>query len=69
MPRSLVFKDWGISYKDVVGGLDLSGDSRADLISLDKDGRAWLNQGNVHGGLGNRSQVGKTTNWSDIRIS
>lgn len=68
-PRSLVFKDWGTSYKDVVGGLDLSGDGRADLISLDKDGRAWLNRGNGHGGFDNRSQVGKATNWSDIRIS
>ncbi|MFE5137948.1 FG-GAP repeat domain-containing protein [Streptomyces fagopyri] len=68
-PRSLVFKDWGTSYKDVVGGLDLSGDGRADLISLDKDGRAWLNRGNGHGGFDNRSQAGKGTNWSDIRIS
>ncbi|RPK48204.1 FG-GAP repeat protein [Streptomyces sp. ADI92-24] len=68
-PRSLVFKDWGTSYKDVVGGLDLSGDGRADLISLDKAGRAWLNRGNGHGGFGNRSQAGKATNWSDIRVS
>lgn len=67
--RSLIFKDWGTSYKDVVGGLDLSGDGRSDLISLDKDGRAWLNRGNGHGGFDNRSQVGKATNWSDIRIS
>ncbi|MEW2164314.1 VCBS repeat-containing protein [Streptomyces sp. NPDC007084] len=68
-PRSLVFKDWGTSYKDVVGGLDLSGDGRADLISLDKNGRAWLNRGNGHGGFGNRSRAAKATNWSDIRIS
>ncbi|MFE6175726.1 FG-GAP repeat domain-containing protein [Streptomyces sp. NPDC056464] len=67
--RSLVFKDWGTSYKDVVGGLDLSGDGRADMVSLDKDGRAWLNRGNGQGGFGNRSQVGKSTNWSSIRIS
>ncbi|MGD1217061.1 FG-GAP repeat domain-containing protein [Streptomyces krungchingensis] len=68
-PRALVFKDWGTSYKDVVGGLDLSGDGRADLISLDKDGHAWLNRGNGQGGFSNRSQVGKSTNWSGIRIS
>ncbi|WP_405576714.1 FG-GAP repeat domain-containing protein [Streptomyces sp. NBC_01092] len=68
-PRALVFKDWGTSYKDVVGGLDLSGDGRADLVSLDKDGRAWLNRGNGQGGFANRSQVGNSTNWSDIRIS
>ncbi|MFF3915872.1 hypothetical protein ACFYZB_20715 [Streptomyces sp. NPDC001852] len=68
-PRSPVFKDWGTSYKDVVGGLELSGDGRADLISLDKDGRAWLNRGEGHGGLDSRSQVGKATNWSDIRVS
>lgn len=67
--RSLVFKDWGTTYKDVVGGLDLSGDGRADLISLDKEGRAWLNRGNGKGGFGNRTQVGKATNWSNIRIS
>ncbi|MEU9992729.1 VCBS repeat-containing protein [Streptomyces sp. NPDC048045] len=68
-PRSLVFKDWGTSYKDVVGGLDLSGDGRTDLISLDKDGHAWLNRGNGHGSFGSRTQVGKSTNWSGIRIS
>lgn len=68
-PRSLVFKDWGTTYKDVVGGLDLSGDGRADLISLDKDGRAWLNQGNGKGGFDNRSQAGKATNWTYVRIS
>ncbi|WP_326754304.1 VCBS repeat-containing protein [Streptomyces hirsutus] len=68
-PRALVFKNWGTSYKDVVGGLDLSGDGRADLISLDKNGRAWLNRGDGHGGFGKRSQVGKATNWSGIRIS
>ncbi|MFJ9680043.1 FG-GAP repeat domain-containing protein [Streptomyces sp. NPDC101194] len=68
-PRSLVFKDWGTSYKDVVGGLDLSGDGRADLISLDKNGRAWLNRGDGRGGFAGRSQVGKATNWSGIRIS
>lgn len=68
-PRSLVFKDWGTSYKDVVGGLDLSGDGRADLISLDKDGRAWLNRGNGKGGFDNRSQAGKATNWTNIRIA
>jgi hypothetical protein len=68
-PRSLVFKDWGTSYKDVVGGLDLSGDGRADPVSLDKDDRAWLNRGNDKGGLDRRSQVSKSTNWSDIRIS
>ncbi|MGW3494297.1 FG-GAP repeat domain-containing protein [Streptomyces sp. NPDC001020] len=68
-PRALVFKDWGATYKDVVGGLDLSGDGRADVISLDKSGRAWLNRGDGKGGLGKRSQVGKATNWSSIRIS
>ncbi|MGQ7750513.1 FG-GAP repeat domain-containing protein [Streptomyces sp. WC2508] len=68
-PRSLVFKDWGTSYKDVVGGLDLSGDGRADLISLDRTGHAWLNRGNGRGGFDNRTQAGRTTNWSDIRIS
>ncbi|WP_225832956.1 VCBS repeat-containing protein [Streptomyces sp. NK08204] len=67
--RSLVFKDWGTSYKDVVGGLDLSGDGRADLISLDKDGHAWLNRGNGSGGFYGRVQAGTATNWSDIRIS
>ncbi|MFE2814894.1 FG-GAP repeat domain-containing protein [Streptomyces nigra] len=68
-PRALVFKDWGTSYKDVVGGLDLSGDGRADLISLDKQGRAWLNKGDGRGGFANRTQAGKSTDWSGIRIS
>ncbi|MFG2275252.1 MULTISPECIES: FG-GAP-like repeat-containing protein [Streptomyces] len=53
----------------VLGGLDLSRDGRADLISLDKDGRAWLNRGNGQGGFANRTQVGKATNWSSVRIS
>ncbi|MEU6546222.1 VCBS repeat-containing protein [Streptomyces sp. NPDC046859] len=68
-PRALVFKDWGTSYKDVVGGLDLSGDGLADLISLDHQGRAWLNKGDGHGGFAARTQAGRSTNWSGIRIS
>ncbi len=68
-PRSLVFKDWGTSYKDIVAGLDLTGDGRVDLFSLDNNGRAWLNKGNGNGGFDNRSQTGKATDWSDIRIS
>ncbi|MGW1774786.1 FG-GAP repeat domain-containing protein [Streptomyces sp. NPDC002104] len=67
--RTLVFKDWGTTYKDVVGGLDLSGDGKADLVSVDKDGHAWLNRGNGKGGFENRTQVGKATNWSGVRIS
>ncbi|MEV5910175.1 FG-GAP-like repeat-containing protein [Streptomyces chartreusis] len=53
----------------VLGGLDLSGDGRADLISLDKDGRAWLNRGTGQGGFAYRTQGGKATNWSSVRIS
>ncbi|WP_256103223.1 VCBS repeat-containing protein [Streptomyces sp. ODS05-4] len=67
--RSLIFKDWGTSYQDVVGGLDLSGDGRADLVSLDKDGRAWLNRGDGKGGFANRTQAGKATDWAGVRIS
>ncbi|MCP3760019.1 VCBS repeat-containing protein [Streptomyces sp. TBY4] len=67
--RTQVFKDWGTTYKDVVGGLDLSGDGKADLVSLDKDGRAWLNRGNGKGGFENRTQVGKSVNWTNVRIS
>ncbi|MBB5799419.1 hypothetical protein [Streptomyces caelestis] len=29
----------------------------------------WLNRGNGKGGFDSRSQVGKITNWSDVRIS
>ncbi|MFI8193264.1 FG-GAP repeat domain-containing protein [Streptomyces sp. NPDC085946] len=68
-PRSPVFKDWGTSYKDVVGGLDLTGDGRPDLVTLDEDGRARLNRGKGQGGFDGRSQTGRATDWSDIRIS
>ncbi|MGW1775198.1 FG-GAP repeat domain-containing protein [Streptomyces sp. NPDC002104] len=60
-PRTLVFKDWGGTYADVVGAGDLTGDGKADLVSRDTTGRAWLNAGTGTGGFANRKQLGTTS--------
>ncbi|WP_327253153.1 FG-GAP repeat domain-containing protein [Streptomyces sp. NBC_01244] len=60
-PRALVFKDWGGTYADVVGAGDLTGDGKADLVSRDTTGRAWLNAGTGTGGFAGRKQLGTTS--------
>ncbi|MGW1773714.1 FG-GAP repeat domain-containing protein [Streptomyces sp. NPDC002104] len=67
--RALVFKDWGGSYKDVVGAGDLNGDGKADLLSRDTAGRPWLNAGNGTGGFGNRTAIGTEPVWNHTKIS
>ncbi|MER5933755.1 VCBS repeat-containing protein [Streptomyces sp. NPDC002054] len=52
--RVLVFKDWGTSYKEVIGAGDVNGDGKQDLVSLDTSNRVWLNAGNGTGGFANR---------------
>ncbi|MGW1895083.1 FG-GAP repeat domain-containing protein [Streptomyces sp. NPDC002004] len=56
--RVLVFRDWGKTYRQVLGAADLNGDAKADLISVDSDGVAWLNPGTGHGTFGSRVRVG-----------
>ncbi|MFI8106566.1 FG-GAP repeat domain-containing protein [Streptomyces sp. NPDC086023] len=68
-PRALVFKDWGTSYKDVVGGLDVTGDGRPDLVSRDSTGHPWLNPGNGTGGFGGRTAMGGAATLEYVRIS
>ncbi|MFD5424933.1 FG-GAP repeat domain-containing protein [Streptomyces sp. NPDC127084] len=67
--RALVFKDWGGSYTDVVGAGDLNGDGKADVVSRDTSGRAWLNAGKGTGGLANRTQIGSTAVLKSYRPS
>lgn len=67
--RVLVFKDWGGSYKDVVGAGDLNGDGKADLLSRDTAGRPWLNAGNGTGAFGNRTAIGTEPIWQYTKIS
>ncbi|MCC5474740.1 FG-GAP repeat domain-containing protein [Streptomyces barringtoniae] len=65
--RVLVFRDWGKSYRQVLGADDLNGDGKADLLSVDSDGVAWLNPGTGHGTFGSRVRVG--SGWSGRTLS
>ncbi|MGW3202662.1 FG-GAP-like repeat-containing protein [Streptomyces sp. NPDC001135] len=65
--RVLVFRDWGKSYRQVLGAADLNGDGRADLLSVDSDGVTWLNPGNGHGTFGSRVRVG--SGWTGRTLS
>ncbi|WP_308295119.1 VCBS repeat-containing protein [Streptomyces sp. NK08204] len=65
--RVLVFRDWGKTYRQVLGAGDLNGDSRADLLSVDSDGVAWLNPGTGHGTFGSRVRVG--SGWGSRTLS
>ncbi|MFE7774328.1 FG-GAP repeat domain-containing protein [Streptomyces sp. NPDC057445] len=63
--RVLVFKDWGRSYKDVIGAGDLDGDGRNDLVSRDTSNRLWLNAGTGTGTFADRVQAGDATYWNN----
>ncbi|MGV4983223.1 FG-GAP repeat domain-containing protein [Streptomyces sp. NRAIS4] len=65
--RVLVFRDWGKTYRQVLGAADLNGDAKADLLSVDSDGVAWLNPGTGHGTFGSRVRVG--SGWSGRTLS
>lgn len=61
--RVLVLKDWGGSYKDVVGAGDVDGDGRADLVSRDTSNVLWLNAGTGKGTFKNRVRLGEANYW------
>ncbi|MCJ0872148.1 VCBS repeat-containing protein [Streptomyces sp. AP-93] len=53
---------WNI-YDQLVGGVDLTGDGKADLVARDKDGKLWLYRGtgSASNPLASRQQIG--TGW------
>ncbi|MER5386061.1 VCBS repeat-containing protein [Streptomyces sp. NPDC002688] len=61
--RVQVFKDWGRTYKDVIGAGDIDGDGKNDLVSRDTSDNLWLNTGTGTGTFKNRVQAGDSTYW------
>ncbi|MFD9910124.1 FG-GAP repeat domain-containing protein [Streptomyces sp. NPDC059063] len=61
--RVRVFKDWGASYKDVIGAGDVDGDGKHDLVSRDTSNRLWLNPGSGTGTFAGRKQFGEAPYW------
>lgn len=53
---------WNI-YDQLVGGVDMTGDGKADLVARDKDGKLWLYRGtgSASGPMASRQQIG--TSW------
>ena len=48
----------------LVGGIDMNGDGRSDLIARDSTGRLFLYPGDGRGGWGTRAQIG--SGWSSM---
>ncbi|MFJ5550665.1 FG-GAP repeat domain-containing protein [Streptomyces sp. NPDC093225] len=65
--RALVFRDWGKTYKQLLGAGDLNGDGRADLLSVDSSGVARFNPGNGRGGFGDRVRI--SSGWTGRTVS
>ncbi|QDQ09853.1 FG-GAP repeat domain-containing protein [Streptomyces spectabilis] len=61
--RVRVFKDWGASYKDVIGAGDVNGDGKHDLVARDTSNRLWLNAGSGRGTFAGRTQFGEAPYW------
>ncbi|MFJ9893806.1 FG-GAP-like repeat-containing protein [Streptomyces sp. NPDC091280] len=63
--RVKLFADWGGSYNAIVGVGDITGDSKADLVSRDSSGNVWLNGGNGKGSFGGRTKI--ATGWQGYK--
>ncbi|WP_051900398.1 FG-GAP repeat domain-containing protein [Streptomyces aureus] len=63
--RVQVFKDWGRTYKDVIGAGDINGDGKNDLVSRDTSDNLWLNTGTGTGTFKGRVQAGDATYWKN----
>ncbi|MEU1129071.1 VCBS repeat-containing protein [Streptomyces sp. NPDC005900] len=61
--RVQVSKDWGASYKDVIGAGDVNGDGRQDLLARDTSHRLWLNAGKGDGSFAGRVAFGAAEYW------
>ncbi|MGW6564498.1 FG-GAP repeat domain-containing protein [Streptomyces sp. NPDC054975] len=59
LPRKQIGTNWGI-YDKIVGGSDLTGDNKPDLLATDKAGVQWLypGTGNVDAPLSDRRKIG-----------
>ncbi|WP_181803919.1 FG-GAP-like repeat-containing protein [Streptomyces shenzhenensis] len=55
--RVKVASGWGSSYNTVVGVGDITGDSKADIVSRDTSGNLWRNTGNGSGSFGPRTKI------------
>ncbi|MFF5924378.1 FG-GAP repeat domain-containing protein, partial [Streptomyces flavochromogenes] len=60
-PRVRIGTNWGV-YDKIVGGSDLTGDSKPDLLATDKAGGLWLypGTGNLNAPFSDRKNIGSS---------
>lgn len=62
-----IFSNWKTRTRIVTPG-DLTGDYKADLISVDKAGKAWLYPGKGNGTFASRVRIGSGTGWNGYNM-